>query len=86
MIVDGQDLLLVGGELAVGPLQRHQYGVGGALEADGCGALLHGLHCVLYLNVKWFRAVFRFILMRIQIRGSASGMMDPGPELDPDPT
>ena len=37
-------------------------------------------------SVPVFR--IRFILMRIRIRGSASGIMDPdpGPVLDPDPT
>ena len=44
----------------------------------------------LVQNISDYQPVFRirFILMRIriQIRGPASGLMDPGPELDPDPT
>lgn len=50
VVVDLEDLLLVGGELVVGLVDAGQDDVGPGSEADRGGALLHGLHGVLHLE------------------------------------
>lgn len=49
VIVNGQNLLLVGGQLGGAALEGHQHGVMGVLESDRGRALLDGLHGVLHL-------------------------------------
>ena len=50
MVIDGEDLLLVGGQVAGGSLEGHQHGVGLGLQGHGGGALLHRLHGVFNLE------------------------------------
>ena len=72
MVIDGEDLLLVGGEVARGSLEGDQHGVSVRLQGHGGGALLHSLHGVLNLekvsrknpttiNLPFWSIIFFFI-------------------------
>merc|ERR1740128_970146 len=49
MVINREDLLLVGGEVARGSLEGDQHGVSVGLQGHGGGTLLYGLHGVFNL-------------------------------------
>ena len=75
------------GILSVGRIQlAFDLEIAGVKEITSVKEAFNNIY-IIYLSKVSLSAVFRIriILMRIRIRGSASGMMDPDPVLDPDP-
>ena len=50
MIINGEDLLLMAGQLTGSSLQSNQHCVGVGLKADSCGTLLDSFHGILNLE------------------------------------
>lgn len=54
VVVDFEEFFLVGREFGDGPFEGSEDRVGGGSEADACGSLFDGFHCVFYLEESAF--------------------------------